>query len=100
MVGASLENDLEVQELGIPVEKAGRAETAALDPRALMLIEECWRHSKAVGAWGAGVAAVAQAGVDGYAGIVLGDGATEVLEQVQQHLARHRVWERFAASLG
>lgn len=81
-------------------EKAGDPAATTVDPRVTLMVEECWRHSKAVGAWGPGVAAVAQAGVDGYAGVVIGDGATEVLSEVQEHLARHRVWERFAASLG
>ena len=29
-----------------------------LDPRVLLLLEECFRHAKAIGAWGAGVAAL------------------------------------------
>ena len=35
--------------------KAGAADAGAVDPRVLLLVEECWRHAKAIGAWGAGV---------------------------------------------
>ncbi len=79
-------------------EKAGDPTATSVDPRVTLMIEECWRHSKVVGAWGAGVAAVAESGADGSAGVVLGDGGTEVLTEVSRLLARHRVWERFATS--
>ncbi len=67
---------------------------APVDPRMTMLIAEAYRHSKAIGAWGAGAAVLAQAGADG-AGVVVGDSPAAVLEQVTTLLAKHRVWERF-----
>ena len=79
-------------------EKAGDPTAAAVDPRVTLMVQECWRHSKVVGAWGDGVRAVAEAGADGSAGVVLGDAGTEVLGEVGRLLAQHRVWERFATS--
>jgi catalase len=66
----------------------------------LLLIEECWRHAKAVGGWGAGVAALEQAGCVGSDGVVTGEDATSVFADVQQLMATHRVWERFPAAVG
>jgi catalase len=77
--------------------KAGAAGTATVDPRVVLLLEECFRHAKAIGAWGPGRDVLEAAGVDG-AGVVTGDDAAEVLEQVQELLGAHRVWERFATS--
>ncbi|RLK09922.1 catalase [Micromonospora sp. M71_S20] len=79
--------------------KAGAADAAAVDPRVLLLVEECWRHAKAIGAWGAGVDVLRQAGVAGTPGVVTGGSGAEVLTAVQQLLAAHRVWERFPASV-
>ena len=42
--------------------------SATVDPRVLLLVEECWRHAKAIGAWGAGVGVLEQAGVAGTPG--------------------------------
>ena len=80
-------------------EKVGRAQTAALDPRVLLLIEECWRHGKGIGAWGEGVDALARAGVEGSPGVVTDSSAAAVLTAVQELMAAHRVWERFPASV-
>lgn len=77
--------------------KAGAADTASVDPRVVLLLEEAYRHCKVIGAWGAGASALAAAGIDGTPGVVTGDGATEVLEQVQEQMAFHRVWDRFTA---
>ncbi|GAA1157014.1 catalase [Nocardioides aquiterrae] len=77
--------------------KAGAADTAAVDPRVVLLVEEAYRHCKVIGAWGAGETVLEAAGVTGTPGIVRGDGAAEVLEQVQEQMAYHRVWERFAS---
>ncbi|MEE6288372.1 catalase [Georgenia sp. MJ173] len=73
---------------------AGTATDAAVDPRVTMLLAEAFRHAKPIGAWGDGVAALRQAGVAG-AGVVTASSATDALEQVQQLLAAHRVWDRF-----
>jgi catalase len=77
--------------------KAGAADTASVDPRVVLLLEECFRHCKAIGAWGDGTAALAAAGCTG-AGVVTGDDPGTVLAGVQEQMAFHRTWERFAAS--
>ncbi len=79
--------------------KAGASDTASVDPRVLLLVDECWRHAKAIGAWGAGQAALEQAGVAGTEGVVGGDDAAAVVDEVQKRMAFHRVWERFPASV-
>ncbi|GAB3900058.1 hypothetical protein GCM10027612_61060 [Microbispora bryophytorum subsp. camponoti] len=63
------------------------------------MIEECWRHAKAIGAWGAGAKLLAQSGIAGTPGVVSGDSATEVFTAVRRLMAAHRVWERFPASV-
>jgi catalase len=79
--------------------KAGASDTASVDPRVLLLVDECWRHAKAIGAWGAGQAALEHAGVAGTEGVVGGDDAAAVVDEVQKLMAYHRVWERFPASV-
>ncbi|MFE0592916.1 catalase [Micromonospora echinospora] len=79
--------------------KAGAADSVTVDPRVLLLVEECWRHAKAIGAWGDGVAVLREAQVSGTPGVVTGDSGTEVLAAVQRLTAAHRVWERFPASV-
>ncbi|MEU5903354.1 catalase [Micromonospora sp. NPDC047467] len=79
--------------------KAGKPGQATVDPRVLLLVEECWRHAKAIGAWGAGVTVLEQAGVAGTAGIVSAGSGPEALTAVQRLMAAHRVWERFPASV-
>ncbi|MDG4781894.1 catalase [Micromonospora sp. WMMD961] len=80
-------------------DKAGRPGPAAVDPRVLLLVEECWRHAKAIGAWGAGVTVLEQVGVAGTPGVVAAGSGAEALTAVQQLLAAHRVWERFPTSV-
>ncbi|GGM24940.1 catalase [Micromonospora sonchi] len=79
--------------------KAGAARPVPVDPRVLLLVEECWRHAKAIGAWGPGVTVLEQAGVIGSPGVVTADSGDEVFTAVQHLLATHRVWERFPASV-
>jgi catalase len=76
--------------------KAGAADSN-VDPRVVLLLEEAYRHCKVIGAWGDGTTALEAAGVTGTPGIVRGESAAEVLERVQEQMAYHRVWERFAA---
>ncbi|MFI7606320.1 catalase [Micromonospora sp. NPDC049366] len=80
--------------------KAGAADTAAVDPRVLLLVDEAWRHAKALGAWGGGVGVLHAAGVSGTPGVVTGADASDVFTAVRQLMAAHRVWERFPASVG
>ena len=81
-------------------EKADTSGSAAVDPRVLLLVEECRRHYKAIGAWAEGVAAVGQAGATGMAGVVTSDDRSIVFSDVQDLMGTHRVWERFPASVG
>lgn len=70
-----------------------------LDPRIRLMLEECYRHAKAIGVWGAGVEALAAAGIPaGAAGIVSAAGPAEALAGVEGLLGSHRVWERFAVA--
>ncbi len=64
----------------------------------MLLLEECFRHAKVIGAWGDGTAALDLTGCSGAPGIVRGETGSDVLGRVQEQLAAHRVWERFAAS--
>jgi len=80
-------------------EKAGADETSAVDPRVLMMLEECYRHAKVIGAWGEGVRALDEARVAGSAGVVTGADAAGVFTEVQALMANHRVWERFPSAL-
>jgi len=79
--------------------KAGAAESVAVDPRVLLLVDECWRHAKAIGAWGAGVTVLEQEAVAGAPGVVTAESGEAAFTAVQQLLAAHRVWERFPASV-
>ena len=76
--------------------KAGAAESTTIDPRVLLLLEESYRHAKVIGAWGAGTTALEAAGCTGTPGIIRGDSSLDVLTRVQEQMAFHRAWERFA----
>jgi catalase len=80
--------------------KAGEDDDLQLDPRVVLLLQECFRHAKAIGAWGAGVAGLELAGVAGAPGVVTGDDPADVLAEVRTALGAHRVWERFETVLG
>jgi catalase len=76
----------------------GAPEPGTPDPRVLVLLQEAWRHCKAIGAWGPGVSVLEEAvgaGSSGAAGVVVGQSGTEVFEQVHQLLGAHRSWDRF-----
>ncbi|MFC0508999.1 catalase [Micromonospora costi] len=79
--------------------KAGAPGPARVDPRVLLLVEEAWRHAKAIGAWGAGVTALEEAGVAGTLGVVTGGSGTDAFDGVQRLMAAHRVWDRFPAAV-
>jgi catalase len=82
-------------------EKAGAAggpTGSSVDPRVRLLVEECYRHAKAIAAWGSGVDALAAGGCTADdVGVVVGDSGSAVLDEVLGLLASHRVWERFPA---
>ncbi|RLP93067.1 catalase [Micromonospora sp. CV4] len=80
-------------------DKAGTPDRTTVDPRVLLLVQECWRHAKAIGAWGAGGSVLEQAGVTGTPGVVTAGTGVEALSAVRQLMAAHRVWDRFPASV-
>ncbi len=79
-------------------EKAGAAAGTAVDPRVVLLLEECFRHAKVIGAWGEGTTALEAAGC-ARAGVVTGADPAGVFAEVQELMASHRVWERFPSRL-
>ncbi|MFF9276896.1 catalase [Streptomyces griseosporeus] len=71
----------------------------AHDPRVALLLNEAFRHGKAIGAWKGAEAALASAGVPTDApGVIVTDSGTTALQQVTRLLGAHRVWERFTAT--
>jgi catalase len=74
--------------------KAGGAAPVTSDPRIGLLIEECFRHSKAVAAVGDGRTILEELGVAG-AGVTTGDTGPDVIDDLVTLLSAHRVWERF-----
>ncbi len=81
--------------LAVRDSKAGEDREPQLDPRVVLLLQECFRHAKAIGAWGAGVSALEHAGVAVSAGVFTGDDPAAVFAEVHAALGAHRVWERF-----
>jgi catalase len=80
--------------------KAGESSEPGLDPRVVLLLQESFRHAKAVGAWGAGVQALEESGVDLVSpGVVTADSAAAVFAELHAVLGSHRVWERFTPVL-
>jgi catalase len=69
----------------------------AVDPRAVLMLSEAFRHAKAIGAWGPGAGALEAAGIPRDAsGVAVGDSADAVVSEVQELLASHRAWDRSA----
>ena len=80
--------------------KAGESSEPGLDPRVVLLLQESFRHAKAVGAWGAGVQALEESGIDLVSpGVVTADSAAAVFAELHAVLGSHRVWERFTPVL-
>ena len=81
--------------------KAGESGAPALDPRVVLLLQECFRHAKVIGAWGRGIEALELAGIvlATDPGVVVGEEPEEVFAAVHGLLGSHRVWERFGAVL-
>ncbi|WP_262848789.1 catalase [Mumia quercus] len=77
--------------------KAGAAAPPTVDPRVALLVDEAFRHAKVIGAWGAGAAVLEALGAADALGVVVGESGPEVLAQVQEDMAFHRVWDRFGA---
>jgi catalase len=64
--------------------------------RATILLQEAYRHCKALGAWGTGVQTLLGAGIDSAApGIVIADGVNRAFsKEVVNLIGLHRVWDR------
>jgi catalase len=79
--------------------KAGTP-ASGLDPRLLLLLDEAFRHGKAIGGWEGAAQVLDAAGLPADApGVVLGESGTAVLGQVKDLLSQHRVWERFGTTV-
>jgi catalase len=79
--------------------KGGAPGSGAVDPRVVLLVDEAWRHAKTIGAWGAGVAVLQEAGVAGTPGVVTAETGENAFAAVLELLGAHRVWERFPATI-
>jgi len=77
--------------------KAGDDSTVVTDPRVGLLLQECFRHCKAVVAVGDGRAVVDELGLSGV-GVLTADDPAEVRDDLLALLSAHRSWERFATS--
>ncbi len=77
--------------------KAGQDSPAPVDPRVAQMLQECWRHGKALGAWGAGVGVLEDHGLAADAGVATGADPASVVAEVVELLGSHRPWERCAA---
>jgi catalase len=80
--------------------KAIQVSDAPLDPRVMLLVQECFRHAKTLGGWKAGADALRASGCeDGDIGVVFGDDPAAVLQEVMELMAAHRAWDRFPVSV-
>ncbi|NGN91359.1 catalase [Nocardioides sp. KC13] len=78
---------------------ADGAATVASDPHVMLLVEEIFRHGKALLAWGDGAEAVATAGIAVPApGVKAEESGSLVAAELPDLLGAHRSWERFALS--
>ncbi len=80
--------------LALRDEKSGAGD-GPMDPRVELLVQECWRHAKVIGAWGPGAEVLAAVGVLDGQGVVTAESGVEAFEQVRALMGAHRVWERF-----
>ncbi|MFE6649301.1 catalase [Nocardioides sp. NPDC057772] len=78
---------------------ADGAGTIASDPHVMLLVEEIFRHGKALLAWGDGVEVIATAGIAVPApGVKAEESGSFVAAELPDLLGAHRSWERFALS--
>jgi catalase len=75
--------------------KAGEDGAPPLDPRVVLLLHECFRHAKVIGAWGEGASALETAGILDAPGVLTGTDPSTVFAELHNLLGAHRVWERF-----
>jgi catalase len=74
--------------------KAGAGSSAAVDPRLTLLVDEAFRHGKAIGVVGDASMAAALGLADDEAGVTVGD-AARVAAATVEGLEQHRAWDRF-----
>ena len=78
---------------------AGGAAAVASDAHVLLLVEEIFRHGKALLSWGDGVEVISTAGIAVPApGVRAEESASVAAAELPDLLAAHRSWERFALS--
>jgi catalase len=74
---------------------------AGTDPRTVVLLQEAFRHGKAIAAHGSGQGVLVAAGLpDGAPGVTLVDDAGAVAQSLREALGLHRSWERLAMLAG
>lgn len=78
--------------------KSGAAKDPQTDPRVMQMLNESWRHCKAIATLNAGQQLAESAGVADSAGVVAAGSGTEAVQQLKELLGAHRVWERFDTS--
>ncbi len=77
--------------------KAGAGTDPAVDPRITLLLDETYRHAKAIVGMGPGAGVLSALGAAGRPGVVeAADGAAAV-QELQALLGAHRVWDRVGA---
>ncbi|TGN76676.1 catalase [Streptomyces bauhiniae] len=75
---------------------ARAAGDGAADPRMVLMLDEAFRHGKALGAWPGAEDALRTAGIPVDApGVVTGGSGAEILDELTTLLTEHRVWDRF-----
>jgi catalase len=77
--------------------KAGaNTEDAAVDPRVQLLVDEAFRHGKAIAAWGAAAEVLPALGAPlGAPGVVTGPDVTATVNGLLAAMGQHRSWDRF-----
>ena len=76
--------------------RRGCRNNADRDIKLVVLLQEAFRHCKAVGAWGDGTAALTAAGIDlDGPGVLIADSVDKAFtEALEGAVGLHRVWER------
>ena len=80
-----------------PRREGGCGATPAVDPRLTLLVDEAFRHGKAIGVLGTDADAAALGLSADRPGVVVGD-PSAVAVGVIEGLSRHRAWDRFTPS--
>jgi catalase len=84
-------------DVAVPPDAGGpSSHPRALDPRVRILIEECFRQSKIIGATGSGLQALSESNCQPGPGILTADSAVQTFSAMTTLLPQHRVWERFS----